>query len=172
MEGDMEIADYGKKLAEQIPRLRRYARALTRDAGRADDLVQDCLLRAIRKRHLFQPDTDLRAWLFTLMHNQYVNDIRRLVREGVHMPIEEFAPTLAEPSGQSAGLQLRELDDALSRLPVEQRQAVLLVGLEGFAYEDAAAILSVPVGTVRSRLSRARDSLRLTLERQAPRAAA
>ncbi|MGO8919477.1 MAG: sigma-70 family RNA polymerase sigma factor [Stellaceae bacterium] len=159
-------------MEELIPRLRRYARSLTRDTTRADDLVQDCLCRAIRKRHLFEPDTDLRAWLFTLMHNQYVNNVRGAVREGINIPVEDVAPILSTAATQSASLDLRDLDRAMARLPVEQRHVLLLVGLEGFAYDDVAKILNVPVGTVRSRLSRAREALRHWLGREQTRAAA
>ncbi len=168
----MEAGEFGKLLEELIPRLRRYARSLTRDTTRADDLVQDCLCRAIRKRHLFEPDTDLRAWLFTLMHNQYVNNVRGAVREGINIPVEDVAPILSTAATQSASLDLRDLDRAMARLPVEQRHVLLLVGLEGFAYDDVAKILNVPVGTVRSRLSRAREALRHWLGREQTRAAA
>jgi RNA polymerase sigma-70 factor, ECF subfamily len=166
------MGDFGKKLEEQIPQLMRYARSLTRDFTRADDLVQDCLLRAIRKRHLFQPDTNLRAWLFTMLHHQYVNDVRRGLREGINIPVEDVAPVLTASATQDAGLQLRDFDRAMARLPEEQRQALLLNGLEGFPYEDVAAILDIPVGTVRSRLSRGREALRYMLGREQPRAAA
>jgi RNA polymerase sigma-70 factor (ECF subfamily) len=118
---------------QEIPRLRRYARALTRASDRADDLVQDTLLRALTKLHLWQPGTDIRAWLFTIMHHQYVNTVRR---------------------------QLVELDRALAQLSAEQREVLLLVGLEGMDYESVAQILNVPIGTVRSRLSRGRERLR------------
>jgi RNA polymerase sigma-70 factor (ECF subfamily) len=147
-------------LEHEIPRLRRYARALTRDATRADDLVQSCLIRALEKSHLWQPGTDLRAWLFTILHNQHVNDVRRAVREGINVPVEDVAPVLTVPSTQGASLQLRDLDRAMARLPEEQRQVLLLVGLEGMRYEEVAIVLDVPVGTVRSRLSRGRDMLR------------
>ncbi len=159
----MDRETFGKLLEQQIPRLRRYACALTRDSSRADDLVQECLGRAIRKQHLFQPDTDLRAWLFTILHNQHVNDVRRAVREGISIPVEDVAPTLTVSSSQGASLQLRDLDRAMARLSEEQRQVVLLVGLEGLQYEEVAQILDVPVGTVRSRLSRARAELRTRL---------
>jgi RNA polymerase sigma-70 factor (ECF subfamily) len=87
-------------LEAEIPRLRRYARALTRDVSRADDLVQNCLTRALAKRHLWQDGTDLRAWLFTILHNQYVNDVRRSVREGSNVPVEDMEPMLtAQPNG-------------------------------------------------------------------------
>src|SRR5262249_27322958 len=158
------MEEFGALLEFEIPRLRRYARALTRDAVRADDLVQSCLVRALAKSHLWQPGTDLRAWLFTILHNQHVNDVRRSVREGVCVPVEDATPTLTTPSTQGSTLQLRDLDRALDVLPAEQRQLLLLVGLEGRRYEEVAAVLDVPVGTVRSRLSRGRDTLRRLME--------
>jgi RNA polymerase sigma-70 factor (ECF subfamily) len=158
--GTKQMDGFGSLLQNEIPRLRRYARALTRDATRADDLVQSCLVRALAKSHLWQPGTDLRAWLFTILHNQHVNEVRRAVREGVNVPVEDVAPVLTVPSSQGASLQLRDLDRAMARLPEEQRQVLLLVGLEGMRYEEVALVLDVPVGTVRSRLSRGRDMLR------------
>src|SRR6185437_6399508 len=107
------MSDFNQMLEPQIPRLRRYARALTRDAVRADDLVQSCLARALAKAHLWQPGTDLRAWLFTILHNQHVNDVRRAVREGINIPVEDVAPLLTVQSTQGASLQLRDLDRAL-----------------------------------------------------------
>jgi RNA polymerase sigma-70 factor, ECF subfamily len=143
----------------QIPRLRRYARALTRDVMRADDLVQSCLTRALAKQHLWQPGTDLRAWLFTILHNQHVNDVRRSMREGVSVAIEEI-PSISVPPDAMASLELRDLEAAIAKLAPEQRQVILLVGLEGMQYEEVAVILGVPIGTVRSRLSRGREQLR------------
>jgi RNA polymerase sigma-70 factor (ECF subfamily) len=143
----------------EIPRLRRYARALVRDHDRADDLVQDTLLRAVAKIHLWQPGTDLRAWLFTLMHNQYVNIVRRSVREGSQMSVDAVME-LGKAPNQQDSLALRDLRNALDRLPEEQRAVVLLIGLEGMGYDEAAEILNVPTGTIRSRLSRAREALR------------
>ena len=151
--------DFARLLEAEIPRLRRYARALTRDVTRADDLVQSCLTRAIAKQHLWQPGTDLRAWLFTILHNQHVNDVRRSVREGISVELTE-APQLTAQSNAIDSLQLRDLKRAMDKLAPEQRQVILLVGLEGLAYEEVAVILGVPVGTVRSRLSRGRDQLR------------
>jgi RNA polymerase sigma-70 factor, ECF subfamily len=147
-------------LEEQIPRLRRYAQALCRDRTAADDLVQDCLCRALTKGHLFQPGTDLRAWLFTMMHHQHVNGVRSSVRRGAAVPVEEIEPILSEPPTQGAKLILRDLDRAMGELSDEQRQVILLVGLEGMSYEEVAIILDLPVGTVRSRLSRGRERLR------------
>jgi RNA polymerase sigma-70 factor (ECF subfamily) len=151
--------DFARLLEVEIPRLRRYARALTRDVTRADDLVQSCLTRAVAKQHLWQPGTDLRAWLFTILHNQHVNDVRRSVREGISVELTE-APQLTVQSNAIDSLQLRDLKRAMEKLAPEQRQVILLVGLEGLAYEEVAVILGVPVGTVRSRLSRGRDQLR------------
>ncbi|MBX6366711.1 MAG: sigma-70 family RNA polymerase sigma factor [Rhodospirillales bacterium] len=152
-------ADLHPNIAYEIPRLRRYARALVRNQETADDLVQDTLVRALSKLHLWQPGTDLRAWLFTLMHNQYVNFVRRAVREGTQTPLES-AVNLGHQASQTTFLTLRDLQNALERLPDEQRTVVLLIGLEGMRYEEVAEILNVPVGTIRSRLSRAREALR------------
>jgi RNA polymerase sigma-70 factor (ECF subfamily) len=153
------VADLRPLIAHEIPRLRRYARALVRNQETADDLVQDTLVRALSKLHLWQPGTDLRAWLFTLMHNQYVNFVRRAVREGSQTPIEN-ALDLGHQANQTTSLTLRDLQSALDKLPEEQRTVVLLIGLEGMRYEEVAEILNVPVGTIRSRLSRAREALR------------
>ena len=158
------MSDFAQLLETEIPRLRRYARALTHDASRADDLVQSCMLRAIAKQHLWQAGTDLRAWLFTILHNQNVNDARRSMREGAAAPVEDVVPVLTAPSNIEASLQLRDLDRAIANLPEEQRQVVLLVGLEQMGYEEVAKILGVPVGTVRSRLSRGRAALRALMD--------
>ena len=117
-------------------------------------------MRAIGKEHLWQPGTDLRAWLFTILHNQHVNDIRRAVREGFCVPVEEVAPILTVSPNALASLQLRDLEREIAMLPEEQRKVILLVGLEGMSYQKVAAILRVPIGTVRSRLSRGRGMLR------------
>src|SRR3954469_1974771 len=154
------MSDFGSLVEAEIPRLRRYARALTRDAVRADDLVQNCLLRAIAKQHLWQPGTDLRAWLFTILHNQNVNDVRHSAREGSNVSIEDAAPMLTTQSNAFDAVQLRDLEAAIAKLPQEQRHVILLVGLEGMRYEEVAVVLGVPIGTVRSRLSRGRDQLR------------
>lgn len=158
------MSDFGRLLEGEIPRLRRYARALTRDAARADDLVQSCLVRAVAKEHLWQPGTDLRAWLFTILHNQNVNEVRRSVREGVAVAVDDVASVLTMPSNAGPRLQLRDLERAIALLPKEQRQVVLLVGLEGMRYEEVAVVLDIPIGTVRSRLSRGREMLRKLMD--------
>jgi RNA polymerase sigma-70 factor (ECF subfamily) len=126
--------------------------------------VQETLTRAIAKAHLWQIGTDIRAWLFTIMHNQNVNVVRRAIREEAGVDIDQTSSPLVATTDPTASRQLYELDRALAYLSDEQRQVILLVGLEGMSYEEVAAILSVPVGTVRSRLSRGRDMLRSLLD--------
>ncbi len=148
-------------IVDHIPGLRRYARALTADAWAADDLVQDTLERACNKWRLWLVGSDLRAWLFTLMHNIYANQVRHAVRSASHMTlvdIEQHGAELCAPS-ESADLGL-DLQRCLMRLPDDQRAVLLLVTLEDLAYADVARILDVPIGTVMSRLSRARSRLR------------
>jgi len=147
-------------LIEHIPRLRRYARALTRDASQADDLVQDTLERALLKLDLWRPGSDLRAWLFTLMHNLFVNRVRAGRLQETEL---DEARDIPVSGGQMEALALRDIHTALGRLPAEQREVILLVGLEQFGYAEAARILGVPVGTVMSRLSRGRERLRQLL---------
>jgi len=147
-------------LIEHLPRLRRYARALTGDVMRTDDLVQDTLERALVKLDLWQPGTDLRAWLFTLMHNLFLNQIR------AHRPADsalDEALDIPVSGGQMEALGARDIHAALARLPHPQREVMLLVGLEQFSYDEAAQVLGVPVGTVMSRLSRARERMRQML---------
>ena len=144
-------------LVELIPRLRRYARALAGDRATADDLVQDTLERAWSKLHLYRRGTDLRAWLFTVMHNVHVNRVRS---GRVTDPLDDEMPELASRASQGDTLVLRDLDRSIARLPDEQRAVLLLVALEEMSYEEVARSLGIPIGTVMSRLSRARDKLR------------
>lgn len=152
--------EFHRLLLEQIPRLRRYARALTRNRDSADDLVQDSLQQALRKRELWQPGTNLRAWLFTIMHNIFVSGVRR---ESIAPQVggdPEGVGLAVAPANQDASIYLQEVERGIQALPAEQREAVLLVALEGLSYEEVGRILGIPVGTVRSRLSRAREALR------------
>jgi RNA polymerase sigma-70 factor, ECF subfamily len=149
-----------QSMVELIPRLRRYARALAGDRAAADDLVQDTLERALAKLHLYRRGTDLRAWLFTVMHNVYVNQLRA-ARPGAQL--DEEMPELSQPSRESEGLELRDLDRAIRSLPPEQREVLLLVVLEDMSYEQTAGTLGIPIGTVMSRLARAREKLRARL---------
>ena len=155
--------EFGRLLEQEIPRLRRYAFALTRNMSRADDLVQDTLVRAIAKQRCWQWGTNLRAWLFTLMHNQNVNGVRRSAREGA-VEFDDTWPFPTAATDPAAGLSLRDLDRALAQIPEERRQVILLIGLEDISYKEAATILDVPIGTIRSRLSRGRESLRTLMD--------
>ena len=166
------MSEFHRLIEQQIPRLRRYARALTRNRERADDLVQDALGRALIKEQFWQPGTNLGAWLFTIMHNQNVNNIRRDVRESGAVDIEGIHVALPATTDPTASRQMFELDRALAQLHMEQRQVILRVGLEGMSYQDAAVILGIPVGTVRSRLSRGRDALRQLLDMEERRSSA
>jgi RNA polymerase sigma-70 factor, ECF subfamily len=159
-----QTPDFRTMIEAEIPRLRRYAGALTRDVSAADDLVQETLTRGLLKQHLWVEGTSLRAWLFTIMHNQYVNVVRRAVRQGPAVVIGETEPSLVCAPSQLGSLELRDLDRALAKLPGEQRAVILLVGLEGMRYDAVAEIIGVPVGTVRSRLSRGRDTLRQLMD--------
>ena len=161
-------------LIAAIPRLRRYARVLTGNAVSADDLVQDTLVRAWDKRALWRAGSDLRAWLFTIMHNVHVNQYALRQREfslasldaedgpggGLEIPVR---PT------QMARVELTEVLAQVARLPVEQREVLLLAAVEELRYEEIGDVLGVPIGTVMSRLSRARDKLRrMTAETPSP----
>jgi RNA polymerase sigma-70 factor (ECF subfamily) len=154
------MADIQQQIEAEIPALRRYARALVRDAMGADDLVQDCLTRALAKLHLWSEGTDLRAWLFTILHNQYVNHVRRSIRTGPTVEFGETDSTCCQLANQEASLELRDLDRALGQLAAEHRAVILVIGLEGMSYNEVSAVLDIPVGTVRSRVSRGRQTLR------------
>ena len=147
-----------------IPNLRRYARALIGDREGADDLVQDTLERAVRKFHLWRPG-DLRAWLFSIMHNVFVNQLKaRKVAYEV-----EIDDSIAAPISSVTGTDLMDLDRALAALSPDQREVVLLVALEDMTYAEVARALGIPIGTVMSRLSRARDKLHRHMEGDSPR---
>jgi RNA polymerase sigma-70 factor (ECF subfamily) len=150
-------------LEPMIPALRRFARALSRDAETADDLVQDTLVRALRAEHLFHGG-DLRTWLFTILLNLDRNRRRGLSRRPVLAVIEDADPP-AEPGSDGTG---RDIQRGLSLLPSEQREVLLLVALEGMSYREAADVQGVPIGTVMSRLSRARTTLRTHIDGELP----
>jgi RNA polymerase sigma-70 factor (ECF subfamily) len=144
------------EIVAHIPRLRRYARALAGDSHRADDLVQDTLERALAKSYLWRRGSDLRAWLFTIMHNVFINQLKAR-RE---LALDDAVEDGLQSAPQSDPLELRDLDAALGQLPVEQREVLLLVGLEQLSYAEVSNALSIPIGTVMSRLSRGRERLR------------
>jgi RNA polymerase sigma-70 factor, ECF subfamily len=148
----------------EIPRLRRYARYLARDADRADDLVQECLTRAIAKVDSWTPGTNLRAWLFVILRNCHINEVRRGQRTSLVGEMSSDYDIVPTPASQEAHISLLEVRDAYLNLSEEHREVLLLVAIEGLQYEEAAAILEIPVGTIRSRLSRARQALRDALD--------
>lgn len=148
-------------LIQHIPKLRRYARALTGNAAHADDLVQDTLERALNKLQLWRSGSDMRAWLFTIMHNLFVNHVKS-ANSQVHQELDA-AMDVPVAGEQYSQLGLRDIQSALGLLPDEQREILLLVGLEQYSYAEAADILGLPLGTVMSRLSRGRERLRQLL---------
>lgn len=148
-----------------IPALRRYARALMRDRAAADDLVQDSLERAVSRWHLLRGDGDARTWIFAILHNLAINRLRQTQRRGRHIPIEDADDVaLARPPSQEEALRHRDLLRALGELPAEQRSVLLLVSVEDLSYAETAKVLGIPIGTVMSRLARARDKLLHTME--------
>ena len=147
-----------------IPALRRYARALMRDRASADDLVQDCLERAV-SRWYQRRDGDLRAWLFTILHNLAVNQFRKSASRGRHVPIDETnEDSFGEAASQEQKLMYQDVLAKLARLPEDQREVLLLVAVEDLSYAEAAKVLGIPVGSVMSRLSRARERLQQEIE--------
>ncbi|OAN56029.1 RNA polymerase subunit sigma-24 [Paramagnetospirillum marisnigri] len=147
------------QIEAQIPGLRRYARALTGNVARADDLVQDCLERALSRLALWRRGSNLKAWLFTIMRNVWLNDLaRHRARPDMDASDDGLDQAVVAP-GQMERLVMRDLASALAQLAPEQREAVLLVGLEGMSYAEVAEVTGVPVGTVMSRLKRGRDRL-------------
>lgn len=150
-------------IVAQIPHLRRYAHALLGDRTMAEDLVQDCLARAWSRFHLWREGSNLRTWLFTIMHNLHANAARSAARRPQTIALDE--PGLAAPTrpAQEDGLEVAAIENALAQLSDEQREVILLVGLEEMSYQDAAAVLDVPIGTVMSRLHRGREKLRQLL---------
>ncbi len=156
-------------LADHIPSLRRYARALTGNAWAADDLVQDTLERACRKWRLWVAGSDLRAWLFTVMHNIFASQTRRMPAPGRLVPIDEAAQELHGAADAGRDLQAGlDLQRCLLQLPEEQRAVLLLVSLEDLSYAEVARVLGIPVGTVMSRLSRARTRLQALMDGASP----
>ncbi|MBP0495082.1 RNA polymerase sigma factor [Pararoseomonas indoligenes] len=152
------------EIEAQVPALRRYAWSLVRHDQDADDLVQDCLVRALASLPEIEGNgiTPLRPWLFTILHNLAVSRWRSLRRRG--QTVEPESANLTVAPSQEWTSSAREMVDALARLPPDQRQVLMLVSVEGFEYREAAGILGIPMGTVMSRLSRARDALRAQME--------
>lgn len=162
---DETADDVRHRLTDEIPRLRRYARVLIRDPTYADDLVQDCLARAVARLDSYEPGTNLRAWLFVILRNVVINDYHKGRRGPTLMELSEAQGSLSTAAEQEQRLLLDEVRQAVQQLPEEQREIILMVPVGGLAYEEVAQILDIPIGTVRSRLSRARTALRELLAR-------
>ncbi|WP_150427026.1 RNA polymerase sigma factor [Dechloromonas sp. CZR5] len=156
-----------RAILAELPRLRRYARAMLGDRAAADDLVQDTLERAWSRIAQWRPGSDLRAWLFGIMHNLRVDQLRRGGLSTSSLDEDEVADVPVRPT-QSDLLEVMDLETALRQLPDEQREILLLVALEEMSYADIAALLGIPIGTVMSRLSRGRERLRLVMEGRQP----
>lgn len=149
-------------IAREIPHLRRYAALLTGAPDRVDDLVQDCLERALRKRRLWSRQGSLRSWLFRLLYRLHIDTGRSRSRRREITEAAGAEQPRVQPPRQEHSVEVRDLAAAMDDLPEEQRAAIVLVGVEGLSYEETAHILDIPVGTLRSRLSRGRDALRET----------
>jgi RNA polymerase sigma-70 factor (ECF subfamily) len=151
------------RLEQEIPALRRFARALVGHPERADDLVQDTLERALTRLDSYTPGTNMRAWLFTILRNAHINELRRARTTATpDETLEALSPPA--PASQEHGLSMRDLQRALARLTPEMREVLLLIGLEGMSYEEAADVLGAKVGTVKSRLCRGREALRRLMD--------
>jgi RNA polymerase sigma-70 factor (ECF subfamily) len=142
-----------------LPNLRAFARALIRNADQADDLVQSTVVRALSAVNQYQPGTNFKAWMFTILRNCYFNELRR--NRGLVRPIEAAdLEAYSTPANQQAGLEFADFRRAFAKLPAEQREALVLIGAEGYAYGEAAAICNCPIGTIKSRVGRARSELK------------
>ncbi|CAN7430151.1 sigma-70 family RNA polymerase sigma factor [Mesorhizobium caraganae] len=154
-----------RAILDEIPRLRRYARSLLRDRDSADDLVQDCLERALLRLDNWQTGESPRKWLFTIMHHLFIDQMRKANRRGgASMLPLEAGEVQAAPADQLGNVAAREIIDALQAISPDRRAALTMVAIEGFSYAEAAEILGVPAGTLMSRIARGREELRGLLE--------
>ena len=151
------MTDFNREMTQVIPQLRRYARGLVNHREKADDLVQDCLERALSRRHLWDESRAIRPWLFTIMHNLYANAARRFNRTPDLLSIDQVEESASADSPDSS---LNDLNVALNQLSPQHREILLLIGLEQMSYKETAEVLDIPLGTVMSRLTRARKRLR------------
>lgn len=158
------MPDVRHLIVDQIPHLRRYARALVGDRAQADDLVQDCLERAWSRMHLWTVGTNIRAWLFTILHNLHLNAARKQRNTPGFVPIGTGGAEPPVRPTQEDGLAVENMWEAFSSLPEPQRAAILLITLEEMSYEEAASVLGIPVGTLMSRVHRGREKLRRMMD--------
>lgn len=162
------MPDFLDEMTKSVPALRRYANALTHNSDTADDLVQDCLERAIRKQALWRPDGPLRPWLYRVLINVWRNNLRSRSRRPAQVPIDDVADQLFVPAAQPGRVALTEMARAIEKLSAEHREALLLIVVEGLSYTEAAQVLEIPLGTLMSRLGRARSSLALMTQEDQP----
>lgn len=159
------MEDRKAAILAEIPRLRRYARALLRDRDSADDLVQDCLERALSRMENWRTGENPRRWLFTIMHHLFVDQARKVKRRAeVVMLTLDDSEALSSPAEQAESIASREIMDALQAISPERRVALVVVGIEGFSYAEAATMLGIPAGTLMSRVARGREELRALLD--------
>ncbi len=159
------VEDKKTAILVEIPRLRRYARALLRDRDQADDLVQDCLERALSRLDNWRSGENPRRWLFTIMHHLFIDQMRQSRRRAeTIVSAPEAAERVAEPASQFETVASREVIDALQAISADRRAALLMVSVEGFSYAEAANILGVPAGTLMSRIARGREELKALLD--------
>lgn len=149
-----------EQIIQQIPKLRRYARGLTGHKDQADDLVQDCLARALAKISLWQQGSNLQGWLFTIMHNIFINDRQKQANNIHSIPFDEQVNLVAFGAEPEQAMHTDDMLKLLMKLTPAHREVLLLVSIEGQAYEEVASILNIPLGTVMSRLHRAREAMR------------
>lgn len=148
------------QIGREIPHLRRYAKSLTHDPDRAEDLVQDVLVRGMARIDGFRPNSNLRTWMFAIMYNLFIDQCRQSKRRGVHVPVEDWMHRIEQPAAQMWNSALGDLANGFDKLNESEQAVLFLVGFEGLKYEEAAKSLGIAVGTVKSRLSRARATLR------------
>jgi RNA polymerase sigma factor (sigma-70 family) len=158
------LSNLAAQVEPHIPALRRYARALLRNQDAADDLVQDCLERALGGWHLRRPDASSRAWLFAILRNLHLNTVRQQKRRGAHIEFQDSDGYVSHDGDGERTLIVRDALQALATLPEEQRSLLLLVAVDDFSYQEAADLFKVPTGTIMSRLSRARANLRNAID--------
>lgn len=154
----MSQQDPKDELISLLPNLRGFAMSLSRNRATADDMVQDTVMKAWARIDTFEPGTNMKAWLFTILRNTYYTRHRKMKREVPDVD-GAFSYTMAVKPDHDGRLQLRDFKEAFETLPVEQREALVLIGVQGFSYEEAAATAGVAVGTVKSRVNRARAAL-------------
>jgi len=162
--GDCRLQAFERELLTLLPRLRRFARSLARDAADADDLCQAALERALKAREQWQPGTRLDAWMYRIIRNSWIDEIRARTRRGQTFLAEEAGACVGAESDADTWMELHDVDRAMAEIPAEQREVIALVLVEGLAYREAAEILEIPIGTLTSRLTRGRQALARRLE--------